>query len=184
MPKKLNALLKKELSKKFEGIPSGVLVDYQGIPSDETYALRKELRSKKIKMTVVKNTIASLVWKELGAGDGVGGIPKGPLAICYNGDPVVVASALTEYKKKNKKTKLEIKGGLLDRKVIPSAEVAKLAALPGKQQLYGQLVGTLAAPMQGLVQVTAGALRKLLYAVKAIEEKKAKEGGAAAPAAS
>ena len=182
MPKKLNMLLKKELSKKLEAVPSGVLVDYQGLPSEETYALRKELRAKKIKMQVLKNSIAMVAMKELGT-KGTDTLPKGPLALCFNDDPVVVAGALVEYKRKNKKTKLEIKGGLLDRQVIPSAEVARLAALPGRQQLLGMVVGTLAAPMQGMVQVTAGILRKLLYAVKAVQEKMEKEGGAAAPAA-
>jgi len=182
MPKKLNALLKKELTKKLETVPSGVLVNYQGLPSEETYALRKELRSKKVKMTVVKNTIAAVAWKELGA-HGADALPKGPLAVCYGDDPVIVASTLVEYKKKNKKTKLEIKGGVLDKRVIPASEVAKLAALPGKQQLLTQVVSTLAAPMRGMAMATAGILRKLLYGLKAVQEKKEKEGGAAAPAA-
>jgi large subunit ribosomal protein L10 len=182
MPKKLNALLKKELGKKLDGVPNGVLVDYQGLPSDETYALRKELRTKKIKMLVLKNSIATLAMKELGT-KGTETLPKGPMAICFNDDPVVVAGTLVEYKRKNKKTKLEIKGGLLDRQVIPAAEVARLAALPGRQQLLGMVVGTLAAPMQGMVQATAGILRKVLYALNAVKDKREKEGGAAAPAA-
>ncbi len=183
MPKKLNIILKKELAKKFESIPSGILVNYQGLRSEETYALRKELNSKKIKMTVVKNSVASLAFKELGAKDADLAF-AGPVAICTADDPVAVASALVEYRKKNKKSKLEVKGGLLDRRVIAAAEVAKLAALPSKKQLHAQLAGTLAAPLQGLVGVTAGILRKLLYGLQAVAEKKGKEGeGAAAPAA-
>src|SRR5438067_6179824 len=103
MPKKLNALLKKELSTKLEKVPSGILVNYQGLPSEETYALRKELNAKKIKMTVVKNSIASISFGEAGTKDGLDKLIKGPIAICYNDDPVAVATALSEYRKKNKK---------------------------------------------------------------------------------
>lgn len=179
MPKKLNALLKKELTKKLEKVPSGVLVNYQGLRSDETYALRKELNAKKIKMLVVKNSIATIALTELGGKD-LAAVFKGPMALLFNDDPVTVASALSDYRKKNKKTKLEVKGGLLDRRVISPAEVTKLAGLPSKHQLYGQLAGTLNAPINGLVQCTAGILRKLLYGLKAVAEKKEKEGGAAA----
>ena len=182
MPKKLNQLLRKELASKLADVPSGVLVNYQHLPSEETYALRKELNAKKIKMLVVKNSVATLALKETGT-QGVDEVFKGPLALCYDGDPVAVATALVEWRKKNKKTKLEIKGGILDRRVIPAAEVTKLAGLPSKKQLHAQLAGTLNAPITGLVQVAAGVLRKLLYGLKAYQEKLEKGGGAAAPAA-
>ena len=178
MPKKLNALLKKELSKKLEAVPSGILVNFQGLPSDETYALRKELNAKKIKMTVFKNSIATIALAEAGAKSGLDLVMKGPVALCYNGDPVAVATALTEYRKKNKKTKLEIKGGLLDRHVISAAEVAKLAGLPSRQQLLAQLAGTLNAPITGFVQVLAGILRKPLYGLNAVKDKLEKGGAA------
>lgn len=187
MPKKLNLLLKKQLTKELEKVPSGILVNYQGLPSEETYGLRKELNSKKIKVQVVKNSIAVLALKEYGVSeDRLKAVFKGPVAICYGEDPVSVASALVDYRKKNKKTKLEIKGGVLDRNVIPAAEVTRLAGLPSKKQLLTQVVCTLNAPIYGLVQVLAGILRKPLYALKAAQEKLEKagcDGGGAAPAA-
>jgi large subunit ribosomal protein L10 len=179
--KTLNKLIKSELQKSFASLSSGVLIDYQGLPSGETYALRKELHAKKIKMQVVKNSLAGLALKELG----VEGLDlRGPVAICSNDDPVTVAKALVDYKKKNKKTKLEIKGGILDKRVLSTKQISDLAQLPGRDQLRAQVVGTLAAPMRGLAMATAGILRKLLYAVNAVKEKQEKQGGgAAAPAA-
>lgn len=180
MPKKLNVLMKKQLEGEFRNLSSGILVDYQGLPSDETYALRKELRTKNVRMKVVKNSVAQLALEEAG----VQGLDlRGPVAICTNDDAVAVAKALVDWKKKNKKTKLEIKGGILDRKLLDPKAVAALAALPGRDQLRAQLVGQLAAPMRGLVMATAGILRKLLYGLNAIKEQKEKSGGAAAPAA-
>jgi large subunit ribosomal protein L10 len=180
MPKKLNHLEREELKKTFGGLAGGVLVNYQGLPSEETYALRKELHQKKIQMRVVKNSLAERAFQELGIELGL----KGPVAICTNDDPPAVAKALVEYRKKNKKTKLEIKGGLLGKKVLDAKEVSDLAQLPGKDQLRAQVVGTLAAPIRGLAMAAAGILRKLLYGLNAIKEQKEKQGGtAAAPAA-
>jgi large subunit ribosomal protein L10 len=181
MSKKLNSLLKGELEKDLTGLAAGVLVNYQGLPSEETYALRKELRGKKIKMQVLKNSLAGLALKDLG----VQGLDlKGPIAICSNDDAVSVAKALVDYRKKNKKTKLEIKGGILEKRVLSPKEVSDLAQLPGRDQLRAQVVGTLAAPMRGLAMATAGILRKLLYALSAVKEQQEKSGGgAAAPAA-
>ena len=180
MSKKLNALVKNELQQTFTGMPGGVLVEYAGIPSDETYALRKELHTKKIKLQMFKNSLASAALKECGVH---GADLKGMLGICTSDDPVAVAKVLVEYKKKNKKTKLEIKGGILDKKMLSAKEVAQLAQLPGKQELRAQVVGTLAAPMRGLAMATAGILRKLLYGLNAVKEQKEKAGGAATPAA-
>lgn len=180
MSKKLNALLKGELEKNLSGVGAGVLVNYQGLRSEEAYALRKELHGKKIKMQVLKNSLAGLALKDLG----VQGLSLvGPIAICSNDDPVAVAKALVDYRKKNKKTKLEIKGGLLEKQLLTPKQVSDLAALPSRDQLRAQVVGTLAAPMRGLAMAMAGILRKLLYAVNAVKESQEKSGGAAAPAA-
>jgi large subunit ribosomal protein L10 len=180
MSKQLNALVKNELQKTFSGMSGGVLVEYQGIPSDETYALRKELHAKKIKLHVFKNSLAAAAFKDLG----IQNVElKGMMGVCTGEDPVAVAKMLVDYKKKNKKTKLEIKGGLLDKKMLSTKEVSNLAALPSKLQLQAQLVGTLAAPMRGLAMASAGILRKLLYGLNAVKEQKEKAGGAATPAA-
>jgi large subunit ribosomal protein L10 len=57
--------------------------------------------------------------------------------------------------------------------VLSAKEVTALAQLPSKLELRGQLVGTLAAPMSGFVNVLAGNLRGLVYALNAIAESKA-----------
>ena len=53
---------------------------------------------------------------------------------------------------------LSIKGGLLEGSHLPRADVARLARLPAREQLLGQLAGGLAAPLSGL----AGTLNSLI----------------------
>ena len=51
-------------------------------------------------------------------------------------------------------------------------EVMALALLPSREQLLGQVVGTIAAPLSGFVRVLNGNVSGLVYALSAIAEKK------------
>ena len=48
----------------------------------------------------------------------------------------------------------------------------RLAALPGRDVLLAQVVGTTQAPLRGLVNCLNASLRDLVNVVKAIEDKK------------
>jgi large subunit ribosomal protein L10 len=85
---------------------------------------------------------------------------------------VAPAKVLKDFQKENEEISLEFKGGILEGKFIQPTEVAALAEVPGRQELYARLVGSLNAPVSGFVNVLAGNLRSLLYALKAIEETK------------
>ena len=87
-------------------------------------------------------------------------------------DPVAVAKALTEFAKTSKL--FELRNSSLDGKEMTPADLAALAKLPGRQQLLAQLLGTMNAVPTNFVSVLANVLRGLLYALKAIEEQKAK----------
>ena len=84
---------------------------------------------------------------------------------------MAVAKALSEFAKTSKL--LEVRHGSLDGKVLSSAQIEELAKLPSKEQLLGQLLGTMNAVPTNLVSLMANMIRPLLYALKAIEEKKA-----------
>ncbi len=67
---------------------------------------------------------------------------------------------------------MQLLGGVLEGKLIDAQGVNRLAALPSKQQLLGQLVGTLNAPVSGFVNVLAGNIRGLVTVMSAIKDKK------------
>ena len=84
---------------------------------------------------------------------------------------MAVAKALSDFAKTSKL--LEIRHGSLEGKNMSAAQVEALAALPSKDQLLAQVLGTMNAVPTNFVSLMANMIRPLLYALKAIEEKKA-----------
>ena len=67
---------------------------------------------------------------------------------------------------------LTIAGGILEGKMVDAASIKALAKLPTRQQLLGQLVGTLNAPISGFVNVLASTIRSLPNVLNAIKGSK------------
>jgi large subunit ribosomal protein L10 len=66
---------------------------------------------------------------------------------------------------------IELKGAIDSEGVVmDEAQVKQLASLPSKEQLRGQLVGTIAAPLSGFVNVLSGNIRGLVNVLNAREQ--------------
>lgn len=161
----------REIEEKFNKSKSVILADYRGLNVTEVTELRKKLREAGIDYRVVKNTLTSRAAKAANI-DGLDQFLSGPTALAFGANDVVMpAKILNEFAKDHKK--LELKGGVLEGKVIDLAAVKELANLPSREALLGQLAGMLQAPMRGLVTVLSGPLRNLTYAVEAVRKQKA-----------
>ncbi|NLW46543.1 MAG: 50S ribosomal protein L10 [Firmicutes bacterium] len=160
-----------EVQQKFTMAKSVILADYRGLNVMEVTELRKKLREAGVEYRVVKNTLTSRAAKAANI-DGLDQLLSGPTALAFGIEDVVVpAKILAEFAKDHKK--LELKGGVLEGKVIDLAAVNELANLPSREALLGQLAGMLQAPIRGLVTVLSGPLRNLTYAVEAVRKQKA-----------
>lgn len=164
------ALVIAEIKGKLSDSKSAVLVDYRGLTVDEVTQLRKEFREKGAEYKVYKNTLMEIAAKELGL-DGLIPFLKGPTAIAFGvKDPVAPAKVLTESIKKLKK--MEIKAGVVEGMVIDVNGVKALAELPSREELIAKMLGSMNAPISGLVTVLGGTIRSLLYTLNAVKEKK------------
>lgn len=161
-----------ELSEQIKNSVAGVLVSYKGINVANDTKLRKELREKEVKYSVVKNSLLRLAFENAGLGDLITNL-EGPTALALSeNDLVAAAKILCDYAANDKSKTFEIKAGFVEGRAISKVEVDNLAKLPSKEVLVAQVLGGLNAPITGFVGVLNANLRGLVVALNAIAEKK------------
>ncbi|MDP6631605.1 MAG: 50S ribosomal protein L10 [Kiritimatiellia bacterium] len=149
------------------------LVDYRGLTVEQLAELRGKLREFDSSMTVVKNSMLNHAAQAVGGPD-MSGLLEGPTAVvCGTGDASAAAKALTAFIKNAKLPVL--KGGQLGQQLLSVDDVEAIAMIPSREVLYGQIAGTIAAPMTQLVGVMNQKVSSLLYVLKAVEDKKKEE---------
>ncbi len=146
-----------------------ILTDFQGLTVKEITELRKTLRAANITYDVVKNTLAELAAQEAQI-EGLEDYFKGPTAIAVSEDPVAPAKIISDFAKTHRK--LTIKAGVVGGKVVDADAVKELAKLPSREVLLAQVVGGLAAPISGFLNVLSGNIRNLVYVLDAIKAQK------------
>ncbi|GAC1413244.1 MAG: 50S ribosomal protein L10 [Candidatus Doudnabacteria bacterium] len=160
-----------ELEAQLQNAKSIVFADYRGTTVKKIDELRSNLRKEGIFTKVAKTTLIRKALEKHGV-DISSMDFKAPVVMAISKeDEVAPARIFTAFVKENKNVK--ILGGVMENKVLSASEVGALASLPTKQQLLGQLVGTINAPVSGFVNVLAANLRSLVYVFNAINESKA-----------
>lgn len=163
--------LLEKLDDKISRMKSAVIVDYKGLKVKETEELRNLLREKGVDFNVSKNSLTKIALKKNGI-EFDESVFKKPVAVAFAmQDEVAPAKEITLFAKKNEA--IEILGGILEKKYIDENMVKQLASLPSREELYGKVVGTIAAPLSGMVNVLAGNIRGLVNVLNGYKEKKA-----------
>ncbi len=166
-----------ELEARFGSSTAAVLADFRGLNVGQVIKLRRSLREAGVEYKVYKNTLIKIAADNVGI-DGLDPYLEGPTAIAFSGqDPVAAARILAGFAKESKI--LKIKCGILKGETIDRDQVARLAALPPREILLAQVVGSMKSPIAGLVNVLAGPARKLVWALDAIRKQKEEAGGGA-----
>lgn len=125
-------------------------VDYRGISVAQAAELRARLRAADARFRVVKNSLSERA-ADQAALESIKPMLVGPTALTFvDGDAAAAAKALNDAAREL--SLLEFKGGLLGRELLDPDQVRSIARLPSREVLYGQLVGTIAAPLTGLAR--------------------------------
>ena len=152
MPSEKNQQLLQEIMEKLSKCTIAVTTNYGGLPVTSLNELRRRFREQKIEYRVVKNTIAKLAGEKTGMGS-INDILEGPTAIAFGyDDPLVPARILEEYIRTTRSS-LTIRGALMDGTVLQGSDGMRLATLPSREELLGQLVSQMQAPMSRLASI-------------------------------
>jgi large subunit ribosomal protein L10 len=147
------AQLVQEITQKLRESKAVILTDYRGLNVAQITELRKQLRNAGVEYRVLKNTLTRRATQEANL-QKIDEHLTGPTAIAFSFDDVVApAKILSEFAKTNKE--LQIKGGIVEGKVVGASEVSALAALPSREGLLSMLLSVLQAPMRNFAYVVS-----------------------------
>jgi len=166
------SVILRDLEAKLAKSKAVVFARFNGFGVAANEELRNKLRSEDSEYYVAKKTLLTKVMSDRGLGEFNAKASDGQMAVIFGyADEVSPAKTVAGFVKSSE-GKIQFAGGILEGRVISSAEVAALATLPSREELYAKIVGSINAPVSGFVNALAGNLRNIVYVLKAIEEKR------------
>ncbi len=155
-----------ELKQSLAKAKSVVFVNIQGLKAKDLVVLRRKIKEVKGIFQVAKKTLINLAFgeketkiKEL----------EGEIAVAFaTDDELSSLKSLYNFSKENENLKLV--AGIFGGSLAGKEEILTLAQLPTKQELLARLVGSIASPMSGIVNVLQGNLKGLVYLLSSIKK--------------
>lgn len=139
-----------EIEKRLGKSTIAISAEFRGVTVGQINDLRKQLRAQGIDYMVVKNTLAAIAAEHIGRG-GLKQVMKGPSALVFGyGEPTEPAKVLSDFIRTSRAS-ITINGAVMEGQVLNGADVQRFAALPPKKVLMAQLLGSMLAPLQGVV---------------------------------
>jgi len=176
-PQKVGAVA--EITSRFNRSSAVVLTDYRGLSVAQLKELRTSLGTTStyavVKNTLTKRAVAAVGYDELAP------LLTGPTAIAFiEGEPVEAAKALRNFSRTN--PLLIIKGGVLDGKMLSTAEINSLADLESREVLLGRLAGGMKANLSKAAALFQAPLSQVARLAAALADKLATEAPDEVPA--
>ena len=135
-----------------------ILANFTKVTVADVAELRSRLATEKAEFHVVKNSSLRVAAKALGLPDFDNAL-AGPTAVVVGGkNSAGVAKILKKFFEE--KQKLEVKVGVLDKKLMTAAELSKLADLPSFEALRSMFLGLLLSNAAAFVRVLDARVKK------------------------
>jgi large subunit ribosomal protein L10 len=170
MSKFVKNLIMRDVTAKFKDIDGVAVINPRGINATKNNNIRKKLHAKKLKMTVVKNSLARKALADSKI-KGFEQLLDGPSALVYGQASIAdIARLLLDEKKAD--DKIELRGVFFDGEVYTGQKgVEQVSKMPTREEAIRNVLGMILSPGRNLAAAIVGPGRILASVVKAIEEK-------------
>jgi large subunit ribosomal protein L10 len=156
-----------DLSDKIKSAKVLYYTDFTGLNVKRMTELRRRFRRAGVEYVVIKNTLAARAATDAGLDAAVDRL-RGPTGVVIGSDAVIAAKVLADFARENEQ-RPEVKGGMLEGKVIDAEQVKKLALLPSRDQMLAELGAGLQSPLAGFVGALSGLMYMFIGAVDALK---------------
>ncbi|MCK5438897.1 MAG: 50S ribosomal protein L10 [Gemmatimonadetes bacterium] len=154
------------LGARLSGVKCLYLADFTGLGVAEITDLRRRLSEADVEFVVVKNTLAKRALEDTPYA-ALAEYLEGPNAFAFSTEDVVSpAKVLTDFAKASDRP--QIKAGAIEGQVVSLEEIRRIAKLPAREALLGQIVGYARAPIAGLVYTLNGLLSQFVRTMDAM----------------
>ncbi len=159
------------ITERMEKSQSMVLADFSGLTVEQMTRFRSQCREKAVECRVVKNRLAKIACDNSGMTVMKDHL-KGPTAILFGLESQVdAAKIVVDFAKENEA--MGIKGGLVDGQYLDPKQVVALSKVPGREELYAKIMGSLNSPVTGLAMAMNGVVAGLARCIDAVAKQKA-----------
>lgn len=169
MSKSIKDLITDQLRSRYSGVENAVWVEFTGVDGTTSNAFRRSLRSKNMRMQMVKTALfrRAVSGSKL---ERLGGAASGSVSIITGGESATeAAKVIEEWMPKIKGMKL--RAAVLEGEFISESMVAGLAKMPGKRDLQAQILSIAMSPGSKLMGAVNSGGGRILGCVKSLIEK-------------
>jgi large subunit ribosomal protein L10 len=172
MSQYVKGLVQNELEKRFSEVPDFVVVSTVGLDGINNNILRGKLKTKGIRMNMVKNALMRRAMEGLGRPAAGSLFESGPCTVVFGGDSVVdVAKELLECCSKLKLKTIVVRGAFVDGQALDARNANELSKMPTRAQMHGRLAATALAPGAKVAGAILAPGSKIAGCLKSLIEK-------------
>ena len=151
MPTPQKEQILSDTSERIREVQGLYLADFKGMSVEKLSLLRKKCRDQKVQFRVIKNTLLKRAFNARGI-TALDEFLVGPTGLVFSTvSEMSPAKILSDFAKEHELPR--IKAAVVNGRLYDSKQVSKLAALPSREVLLSQVLGTLIAPMTTFLAV-------------------------------
>ena len=161
------------ISEMLDAWPTIYLTNYSGLSVAQAADLRNRFRDMGVNYKVVKNTLLKRAMEKKGGYEDLYDHLTGPIAVAFSEDPAAPARVIQRYLADQKTDRPELRAAYIEGAIYQADALEALAALKSKEELIGDIVGLLMAPITNIVGGLQAAGSNLAGSIRAIAEREA-----------